>query len=394
MDFAFFSERALSLRSGYHWIHPLYPVGYPWLLSGLQLLTGDVLVAGRIISVALGTLGIWGLSRWLSPWAGLVVLGHLQFLLWGSTEGTDMAAAALALTALWAADSERPVAAGLLAGAACMTRYTGIAVVPVVLWVGGWRAALSFGATLLPHISVALYLDLPVLPDQSLNMNIGQGRGPQLGFWAGLFAGARRASDHLLPAWPSLLGGLGLLVGITRRDRRAWMLAAYAALHFAGLSLAFANPRLALPTLLSLCAGVYWLLPRRWLLLLLPFVLSWSLPSAFGPTPAQFEQLAEMQRVTQGMEGRFAASTPWFTVRSGGWIYSTVQIWEAGEAGLLTEDKLADWMAREGIRYVVLDSRAHRAKGLQGLLAGRGGARFELAGRGRGFVVLALKEAP
>ena len=118
VDFLSFSNRARRLAQGQDWVNGLYPVGYPALLLGSRLALGDVLVAGKLLSVLAGVIAAWSASRLTHPAAVMVMAATGVFLTWGSSEGTDMMAAALALAALARADS--PVLAGALAGAACL----------------------------------------------------------------------------------------------------------------------------------------------------------------------------------------------------------------------------------------------------------------------------------
>lgn len=389
VDFVSFSQRAEGLRRGEHWMHPLYPVGYPLLLSGLQALFGDVLVAGRVISVAAGVGLSVALSRWTSPWLALVVLVQVPVLTYGATEGTDLMAAALAISAVLAGVRGRSWLAGALLGGACMCRYTGIAAAPIVLWLAGWRGLVGFGLATAPHWLGAAVLGVSPWPDQSLNMRIGQGPGggPAAGPVERFFVGLWQVS-HSLKTWPALAGVVGLIVGVWRRDKRAIYLLLYGLLHCAGLALAFGNPRLALPVLVVMGCGWFWLLPRRWLVLALPVLLWWGWPRA-REIPGDAVLVAEVQEAAQGMEGPYASSTAWFYSEQGGWLRAPWAIWEAAQPGVLTPEKLHIWCKKVGIRMVVLDrARTRRAPGIQGLSMGKKTEGFELVAKGKGWVLL------
>lgn len=390
VDFMGFSARAQGLRAGEAWMHPLYPVGYPLLLSGLQAVFGDVLIAGRAISVAAGVGLSVALSRWTSPWLALIVLVQVPVLTYGATEGTDMLAAALAISAVLAAVHRKPWLAGALLGGACMSRYTGLAAAPVVIWLAGWRSLVGFAVLSAPHWIGAAVLGVSPWPDQSLNMQIGQGHGPPLGPVEGFFVGLLQVMHHL-KHWPALVGVVGLIVGVARRDRRALWLLVYGLAHCAGLALAFANPRLALPVLAVMACGWYWLLPRRWLVLALPVLLWWGWPRS-QELPQDAVLVAQAKDAAEGIAGPFASSTAWFYSREGGWLVSPWMIWEAGEPGRLTPELLHAWCTRVGIQAVLLDrARTRRAPGIQGLAMGRKTPGFVLVAKGKGWVLLRVE---
>ena len=360
VDFLQFSERAEGLRVGAGLSHPLYPVGYPALLSLIQAVTGDVLVAGRVISLAAGAGAVWATTRLVGPWVALWLLFQVQTLLWGAAEGTDLAAAALALGAIAAAHEKRPWLAGALAGAACMARYTGVAVVPVVVVVAGWRALASWALVVAPQAALALASGGP-LPDQGSNMAIGHGPG------SGWFEGLRRALPHVLGEWPAWVGLGGLVVGSARRDRRAWMLLAYAVLHVGGLALAFANPRLALPATSALALGLFWLVPRRWALLPVVGLAAWTLPRALEVPP----DAARVRPLVEAAEpGKYLSSDPWFHTVDDGWLRPGTPIWIVGEPHSLSAERVRAFALETGHTHVALDAgRAGRSPGLRALMS-------------------------
>ena len=127
VDFISFAGRARRLRDGLDLVHPLYPVGYPALLSAVTAVVGDVLHAGKVLSIMGGALAIAATARLVGPLPALWLLAQGALLQWGSVEGTDMPAAALTLACLAAAVERRPLLAG--ARRCCMLcRYTGVAV--------------------------------------------------------------------------------------------------------------------------------------------------------------------------------------------------------------------------------------------------------------------------
>ncbi len=387
VDFLAFSSRAEGLRQGLGLSHPLYPVGYPALLSLLQWLLGDVLLAGRLISVAAGVGACWAASRLLGPWVALWLLVQFQVLLWGTAAGTDLLATGLALGALAAAHHERAWLAGALAGAACMTRYTGLAVLPVVLVVSGWRPLVSWALVVAPHFALAALGGGHFLPDQSSNMAIGHGGPPgeDPGLVIGYLTGLWRALPQAFGDPPTWLGAAGLLVGMIRRDRRAWMLFAYAALHMAGLALAFANPRLALPASACMALGLFWLVPRRWALLPALALGLWSVPRSLEAPPDAIHS-RPMVAAAQDHPGLYLSTSPWFYTRRDGWLVEALPVWALAEPHQLRPSHLKDWAEQHGGAYLMYDQiRARRAQGLRPLSGAELPEGFEMVAHDKGW---------
>jgi hypothetical protein len=67
----------------------------------------------------------------------------------GQTVANDLILATLLLGAVLAAVRRRPVLAGVLVGLAISVKPAAVAVVPVLLFVGGWRSVVAVGATAL-----------------------------------------------------------------------------------------------------------------------------------------------------------------------------------------------------------------------------------------------------
>ncbi|MBK9369636.1 MAG: hypothetical protein IPN01_25620 [Deltaproteobacteria bacterium] len=257
VDFIGFSVRAERLWGGAaldsDLLNTLYPVGYPALLGLGQRLCGDVLWAGKGLAVLAGA-GLVGVTaRWLGVGAALWALATPMVLEFGAVEGTDMPAAALSLAAL-ATAARRPALSGAFLGAAILCRYTALAAAPVALWLtpARGRLLLTLTLTLAPHWGVALWQGRSPLPDQSMNMAIGAG-GP--GQAPSAVEALQRAVLGALEPWTAKLGALGLLVGLWRRDRRAWALSLWGLFHVVGLSLAFSTPRACLCALWSVTPG-------------------------------------------------------------------------------------------------------------------------------------------
>jgi hypothetical protein len=203
VDFLAFQRRAHGLLAGGgRWVDPQYPLGYPLAIALLQPLAGDVLLVGKGLAVAAGVVAVLAAQR-LRPGAGWLLLGLPATLAWGSTEGTDMAAAGLGLAAIAAADRGRSGWAGAFAAAACLSRYTALAVVPVAFLVSRHRLrfCLLFVACSAPHWAVAALTGASVMPDQSYNLAIAAGRPTRL------------LSPETLARWPQGIGqAIGMLV--------------------------------------------------------------------------------------------------------------------------------------------------------------------------------------
>ena len=380
VDFLSFAGRARRLTEGQDWVNGLYPVGYPLALLALKGLLGDVLVAGKVLSVAAGGLAAWAVGRLTRPGLGVAVLAVPAVLTWGSTEGTDLLAAALALAAL--ATTERPHLSGALVGAACLTRYTGVAALPPVLLLTRGRALPAFALATAPHWLTALWLHLPMMPDQSGNMAIGAGPGGPSSWVERLPAGAARAARDAFGAPWAGLGLLGLGVGAFRRQRAAMGLLGLAVLHVLGVGLAFSNERLVLPATLAAVTGLAWLLPegrRPWLALLALLALP-QLPRA--ATVSEDERaLAEIAAVEA--PGPVLSTNPMYHQRVHGWLDSGVFARSLGvDPRRLTPDTLREVASQRGFQSVAIEAGRVSATwpGLRPLSRGEAPPGFTLLG--------------
>jgi hypothetical protein len=397
VDFIPFSVRARTLLSApSSLVHPLYPIGYPALLRLGHALTGDVLLTGKGLSVLGGAIAAGAVARWVSPWAGLWLLAQPTLLRWGATEGTDTLAAALAIAAL-AAARRSPLAAGLLLGLGCLTRYTVVTAAPVVLILSTARGTTLAGflAATAPHWAVALWIGAPLLPDQSSNVAIGGHTGSMLSvrflsqlpvrLWMAGFSAVR---DPMTAA-----GLVGLVIGLLRRDRRAAALGAAALLHLGAVSLAFSNDRLVLPATLMIAAGVVWLLPRWWLLLPAAVAsLVLSLPQAREPSPT-VSSLAKVVAEVEGLEGPFLTTSPWFYTREGGWVASGILVRRIpGDSRRLTPTAAHRWGTAAGVRHMAVDiGRVRRSyPGLVPLLGRSPPQGYRKVGQSPGWLIFAL----
>ncbi len=352
VDFIGFSARARQLPENL--VDPLYPIGYPLLLRLVKTLCGDALLAGRALSTAGAVLAVALVQRRLGTVSAAAIAATAGWMTFGSTEGTDMLAAALILGAL----THSGWRAGALLGAALLVRYSAIAAVPIVLMTRDWRTWAALVAVTAPHWLVALATGAPLLPDQHANIAIGAAGGPGLWSWHTLERlpmGVWRAVGEMEPlAW---VGAVGLLTGL--RDPRgqpssARRLLAFAVLHLVMLGIVFSRPRLALPATLALAAGCAWLLRWRWTPLLLVLPAAWNLKESLRSTP-QEENLQPILEATATLEGSFLSTSPWFCTRDQGWLKPATNMRELGNPRTVTPDRVARWSIDQGMDYVVVD---------------------------------------
>lgn len=396
VDFTRFSERAHELLRGEHLVDPLYPVGYPALLAALVTATGSALVVGKALSVLSAGALAYAVATQLGAGTALFVLSAHAMLVSGSTEGTDAPACALALSGVLVA--RRPALAATLVGLAVLVRYTAVAAVPVVLVLSPRRAATvgTLAVVTAPHWVVALATGASPLPDQSENLAIGAGHAVSL------------LSVDTLARWPAgvvhaLASGLrepavavglaGLARGVARRDRLAAGLAAYLALHAAGLGLGFSNVRLALPITACAACGVAWLVPAR-----LTTAVALVLGALHARVPADNdEEASRAARVAEVLAdeppGPVFGTSAWLYRVDGAWIHGGTQLSSLGAGGRLTPGVVAAAMDARGAAVLALDlGRTRReAPGLEPLLSGKPPPGWTSLGHPRGWRVWRLE---
>ena len=192
----------------------------------------------------------------------------------------------------------------------------------------------------------------------------------------------------------SAAGLAGVVVGLLRRDWRAWALGGAALLHLLAVSLAFSNDRLVLPATLMLAAGAWWLLPRWWLLLPAALLsLKVSLPMAQEVTPT-VSSLAKVVAVTAPLEGPFMTTSPWFYQEEDGWLVSGILVRQIpGDARRLTPDRLRQWALAAGVPHLALDvGRVRRSyPGLVPLMGRTLPSGYRKVGQSGGWLVLAFE---
>ncbi len=397
VDFIRFSERAQELARGEHVVDPLYPVGYPAVLTGLVLAAGHALVVGKVLSVLSAGWLAYAVASQLGAGAALFVLSSHAVLVSASTEGTDAPACALALSAILLA--HRPRLAATLVGLAVLVRYTAIAAVPVVLLLSarrGWTLA-TLAVVTSPHWLMALLTGASPFPDQSENMAIGAGHAVSLltldtlSRWP---AGVVHALSSGLHEPAVAVGVAGLAHGAVRRDRLALGILGYLALHAAGLGLGFANGRLALP--ISACAGcgAAWLLRDR-----LALVVALGIGLVNATIPAENDEEASRaglvaELLTGEPPGPVFTTSAWLYRVDGAWIDGGVQLSSLGPAQALTPDSVKANMVARGSTLLALDvSRTRRASPrLEPLLSGKPPPGWTSLGHPRGWRVWRLDE--
>ena len=398
VDFIPFSVRARHLPGGNDLINPLYPSGYPALLLVAQRMVGDVLIAGKLLSVLAGMgltyVAVW----WISPWVGLWLISSAAMLQWGATEGTDLMAASLSIGGLLAVRA-RPGLAGALLGAACMTRYTAIAALPVALLFGRGRLSLlaAFAVVTVPHWGVALATGSSVLPDQTANFAIGGQREPLLSMHTlqRIPHGLGRAVITVLQDAMVQIGAWGLFFGILKGDRRAMMLAGLALLHLTGVGMAFVNARLVLPASLCLLLGAAWLIPGRLLIPAAVVGLWFNLQPARSPSVVE-SSLSKVTAQCNELEGPMLTSSPWFHQRKDGWLESGILLRRLGDSRRLDPARLRSVALAWEVSYLALDIGRVRASypGLAALASGSAPEGFEVVAKSPGWRIYRLESKP
>ncbi len=396
VDFVRFSERARQLTVGAHLVDRLYPIGYPAVLALLTPLVGSVLVAGKAWSVASAGILAFAVASRLGVGAALWVLAAHAMVISGSTEGTDLPAVALAISAVLLAN--RPGIAAVLVGGAVLMRYTAVVAVPVVVVLSprrGLTLAVLLAVTA-PHWAVALATGASLLPDQSENLTIAAGAPVPL---LSLATAQRWPSGVLHALWsglqepPTAISALGLLRGAARGDRSARGVLVYLLLHAAALGLGFANARLALPITACALLGGAWLVPSGALTALAVVVggLNARVPAENESEAAKASAVCEL--LVAEPPGPVVATSPWLYRRDGVWIVGAIQLSGLGVAREVRPADLAVRMRTAGASLLALDAARTRrmAPGLEPLLSGAPPPGWHLVGRPSGWRVWRLE---
>lgn len=394
VDMVSFSARAQDLASGLPARDGLYPLGYPAFLVLAHALSLDVLVAGKAMAVGAAAGLAVATSTRLGPLAALWLIVQVPVVQWGTTEGTDMLAAGLSLSALLV--SRHGMTSGVLLGLALSTRWTAAAfVVPLLLLSPArGRALAGLALGLLAHLVPAAWSGSAPWPDQGLNAAIAGG-GSVL---ARLRAGLGEVPPVLLPDAASRLGGVALVAAAvvgpstpTRSLARALLVGAL--LHGLGLAAMFANPRLSLPGTLAAYLGLPLLacaLGARgpgWrrgagvaLLLASVAAAAWGQrrPLEANADEARAEKVAALAaRVPGGVP--LLSNTPWAHLRSGGWLHPARQASSLGAPHTLSPSALST--AAPGAWCLLDGARGRGFPGLGTLLKGEPTAGWSLVER-------------
>ncbi|MBM4393556.1 MAG: hypothetical protein FJ090_20725 [Deltaproteobacteria bacterium] len=363
VDFISFGGRASGLATGQPVVDGLYPHGYPALLAAGQLLTGDLLIFGKALSVLAGAVLVVAVATRLGLVAGAYLLAQVPLLLWGSTEGSDMLAAALALAGLLSRSS--PVA-GACVGLALATRWTAAAWVLPALWLAESRPRFLAGLALgfAPHLVLSAVLGGGWLPDQGLNVAIAGG-----GSLLARLPGGLRLAASALGADPfAVVGGIALVLALRQPLGRA--LALGALLHAVGLAAVFANPRLALPATLALILGPPVLLASwkhgRATTALLALAAAGLATFTSRQADDEADRAARVAALVTAVEGELCSNTPWAYARRDGWVLPARQLSSLGPPHLLLPAGVA-----EHCPSVLFD--AARGRGFPGLRPMLGG---------------------
>ena len=333
-------ERADRISRGHDLLHPLYPVGYPAFLSLFSGHSG--LYAAKILSLLSAVFLLWCAGREVGIRSAVALLCCTAWVTWGSTEGTDMLAAALSVSAILCAPKHTLFSVFLL-GVACLVRYTAWIAIPIVLLLVKERmkGMLLLFLLTLPHWGMVLWAG--ALPfDQSENI----ARGADASLW-------QRGSKalFLLVSPLCVLGAVGQYVG--RRDPRIMGLCIFALLHALAIVAVFPNERLLLPSVLGLVVGVG-RLSARWL----PIVVGcglWGLGQV--PSNEDWRKLDQLADSTKLQQGRFLASSAQvYSWRETG-IQASIPLSEVADP-LQTDPKiLVQWMKGNDVPIVVIRER-------------------------------------
>ena len=140
----------LSFNNSSSWVDPFYPFGYPFLLKFFFKLTGDYLVAAKIISVFAGLfclIYVYKIANLLYQHTvaifSLIFLGlNPVFLKYASIDGTDMIAVAFMLAFIYYLLYQKEkesfkylIVAGVCLGLGYLIRYTSLILLPCgILW--------------------------------------------------------------------------------------------------------------------------------------------------------------------------------------------------------------------------------------------------------------------
>jgi 4-amino-4-deoxy-L-arabinose transferase-like glycosyltransferase len=152
---------SLSFKSLSPWVNGFYPLGYPVVLRSLSVVTGDYVIAGRVVSLICGVVALVVAARLSGLIFGtpgaiaavLVCITNPLFIRYSTISSTDMPAATFLIVGVYmvcryelTGRLRLLLTAGAAIGVAYLVRYTALTVVPaalVFLWLqpeGSWKS--------------------------------------------------------------------------------------------------------------------------------------------------------------------------------------------------------------------------------------------------------------
>lgn len=337
------------------------------------------------------------IGRNLHPIAGVWLLAHVAWLKWGSTEGTDVLAAGLSISAVLLAEQGRARTAGTLLALGCMIRYTALGAIPIALIMLWIRASPEqrfpqmkawsqrFFLFTLPHWLAAFILWRSPLPDQGFNLAIGAGAPTE--FWSFETIkrwphGAYLSLQITMEDWTVRLGLIGLVLAMIKRDARAWALLGLGLGHIALIGVAFGNDRLLLSASAAWSLGIFGFVPPHFQVRARAVVFSvigvasgwmvWKHVSILKEPTAHENQMQPMVDAVQNLPSPILSTTPWVYQMEDGWLMPSIPVRQAA-----FDESVGRPMGDHAIQpqQIIDYARAHRIP-IVALESGRVGATY------------------
>jgi hypothetical protein len=345
VDFLAFCGRAIELDT--RWVDPLYPPYYPALLAGIHPITGDALFSGRFLSFLGAILLLWrsGKNNWIE---GLALLISGVWMKYGTTEGTDIFAAALCLIAILRA-KENPVLAAVIWAVAFGTRYTSIAALPSLLLLSTSKKKLCL---------TALLATSPIwLPPLSMGNHIwDMSSNTRLSGLKGIHHNLSHSAQILFMNPLCWMGVLGLY--LNRKSQRFQAFGLYFCLHILGCSLFFTNERLLLPAILILILASAQSLSIKWVTPIFIGLGIWNLNTQLEVSVEE-NNLMVLSNTLSTQHSEFVSNSPWaYSKTNDGWLKPGIFIAELGKVNTLTTAQIGDWLDQKNIRTLIIH-KAH-----------------------------------
>lgn len=345
VDFLAFCGRAIDLNS--RWIDPLYPPYYPGFLAGIHPITSDALLSGRLLSFFAAILLLWRSSQnyWIE---GLALLASGVWMKYGTTEGTDILAAALCIIAILRA-KENPILSAVIWAGAFGTRYTSIAALPCLLLLSTSKKKLYLTVllTTIPIWLPSLFMDNQIW-DMSSNTRLNGLQG---------FLHNLSHSTHIIFMNPLCWMGV---VGVyqNRKSQLFQALGLYFFLHILGCSLFFTNERLLLPAILILILASAHCLPIKWGIPIFVGLGIWNLSSQLEVSTEE-KNLVVLSNTLSIQHSEFVSNSPWAYIKTNdGWLKPGIFIAELGQVHTLTTIQIDDWLDDNNVKTLIIH-KAH-----------------------------------